>query len=52
VEAKVKTKLTPEKKVKINEATLKIKKRGFVGMWKGKIRINGDIDNVFNNMTL
>jgi len=30
----------------------KIKKRGFVGMWKGKIKINGDIDNVFNNIVL
>jgi len=48
--AKTKTKLTSEKAVKINRTTLKIKKRGFVGMWKGKIKINGDIDNVFNNI--
>ena len=43
-----KTKLTPEKEVKTNRITPKIKKRGLVGVWKGKIKIIGDIDNVFN----
>ena len=46
------TKTRPQKAVKTKEITPKIKKRGFVGMWKGKIKINGDIDNVFNNMVL
>jgi len=32
----------------INEITPEIKKRGLVGAWKGKIKIIGDIDNVFN----
>jgi len=52
MEAKTKTKSTSGEKNKINKTTPKIKKRGFVGMWKGKIKINGDIDNVFNNMVL
>ena len=52
METKAKTKLTSGKTVKTNELTPKIKKRGFVGMWKGKIRINGDIDNLFNNIVL
>jgi len=43
-----KTKLTPKRKVKTNEIAPKIKKRGLVGAWKGKIKIIGDIDNVFN----
>ena len=47
-----KIKLASKKKIKINETAPKIKKRGFVGMWKGKIKINGDIDNVFNNIVL
>ena len=46
------TKAKTKKVVKTKETTPKIKKRGFVGMWKGKIKINGDIDNVFNNMVL
>jgi len=50
METNTKTRLP--KAVKTKEITPKIKKRGFVGMWKGKIKINGDIDNVFNNMVL
>jgi len=49
---KTKTELNPPKTVKIKGSTPKIKKRGFVGMWKGKIKINGDLDNVFNNIVL
>jgi len=45
---KTKAKLATGKPVKANEVMPKIKKRGFVGMWKGKIKINGDIDNVFS----
>jgi len=47
---KIKTKIesTPNKTVRINDTALKVKKRGLVGIWKGKIKINGDIDNVFN----
>ena len=45
---KAKIKLTPEKVVKTNKIMPKIKKRGLVGVWKGKIEIIGDIDNVFN----
>ena len=43
-----KTKYADKKAVKKNEVTPKIKKRGLVGAWKGKIKIIGDIDNVFN----
>ncbi len=41
------TKLKTEKTIK-DETTTEIKKRGLVGAWKGKIKIVGDIDNVFN----
>ena len=41
-------KLTHRKSVKTNEIKPEIKKRGLVGAWKGKIKIIGDIDNVFN----
>ena len=44
----VKTKVSNKEDVKANAATPKIKKRGLVGVWKGKIKIIGDIDNVFN----
>jgi hypothetical protein len=50
METDVKTKATPKKAVKTKEITPKIKKRGLVGIWKGKIKINGDLDNVFNNL--
>ena len=43
-----KTKLRPKKTAEIKRTTPEIKKRGLVGVWKGKIKINGDIDNVFN----
>jgi len=52
METKVKVKSIPYKSDKNIEIRPKIKKRGFVGMWKGKIKINGDIDNVFNNIAL
>jgi len=45
---KEKTKYTDTKTVKKNDVSSKIKKRGLVGAWKGKIKIIGDIDNVFN----
>jgi len=41
-------KSTPEKTAELSEITPKVKKRGLVGVWKGKIKIIGDIDNVFN----
>ena len=34
--------------VKPDDGKYEIKKRGLVGAWKGKIKIIGDIDNVFN----
>ena len=43
-----KTKLADKVKVKTSTFKPKIKKRGLVGAWKGKIKIIGDIDNVFN----
>ena len=48
METKAKTKLASEKTVKTNKIMPQIKKRGLVGVWKGKIKIIGDIDNVFN----
>jgi len=48
MEAKIKNKLPNKKVVKKNGVTPKIKKRGLVGCWKGKIEIVGDIDNLFN----
>lgn len=43
-----KIKLAAEKTARTNEITPKIRKRGLVGIWKGKIKINDDIDNIFN----
>jgi len=48
MEAKLKEKLISESAIKTKEMKPKIKKRGLVGVWKGKIKIKGDIDNVFN----
>ena len=45
---KTKIKSTSDKPVRISKATSKIEKRGLVGVWRGKIKINDDIDNVFN----
>ena len=45
---KVKTKSSNKEVVKDIYLTPKIKKRGLVGVWKGKIKIIGDVDNVFN----
>ena len=45
---KTKIESTPNKIAKINKTISTVKKRGLVGIWKGKIKINGDIDNVFN----
>ena len=45
---KVKTKSSNKEAVKEKNLTPKIKKRGLVGVWKGKIKIIGDVDNVFN----
>ena len=45
---KGKTKSANRGAVKKSETMPGIKKRGLVGVWKGKIKIIGDIDNVFN----
>jgi len=45
---KEKTKSTNKDVVKKKVDKPEIKKRGLVGVWKGNIKIIGDIDNVFN----
>ena len=45
---KTKIKSISDKTVRINKTSPKVEKRGLVGMWRGKIKINEDIDNVFN----
>lgn len=46
--AKEKAKSANKEQVKKKSIMPGIKKRGLVGVWKGKIKIIGDIDNVFN----
>ena len=45
---KEKVKSTKKEVVKKNTIEPKKIKRGLVGIWEGKIKINGDLDNVFN----
>jgi len=48
MKTKIKTKLADKEKVNSKSIKPTIKKRGLVGAWKGKIKIIGDIDNLFN----